>query len=197
MSDTDEARRLALDKALREACAEYNTPTSNTDNEPHHQREGVGQALVAVLDYLRPETEVGLLGPLLELQTALAEVDEGKNNDLLTPRKLEKSGRPRSGRPRDVVPNNRLVIAAAAVTLTMQLGHKKAEALRLVCRHLRADKVSTAALDNFRKKLNHKGAMGYDQYHGCLRGAREFVGDTPEATAEAAHRLLTMLDPPE
>lgn len=74
---------------LVEAAALYAKETPDLDVEPdatHWQREGAAKALVAILNFLKPHTNVSERKPLRALLGALDDANEGRPNPMLAPR---------------------------------------------------------------------------------------------------------------
>ena len=122
-----------LDKlliGLEKAANIFNRNTHDLDREPdakHWQREGAAEAVVAILDYLKPHSEGKIRKPLFEILGAIADADHGRPNPLTTPRKRSKSA-PR----KSIHESSRNALAAVTVSLMMDNGIKENQAVRKV-----------------------------------------------------------------
>ena len=140
----------SLCEELRKATNEYRKPCPDAyqleDLEvPHPQREATASALVAVLGFLRPRLpDAFMLTPLSDVLAALADVDEGRMHPLFEPR--TKLGGKRSYISDDADRD----LATAAVTLMIEGGMKKRDALRRVASNM---DMSQSQLDRWRKNI--------------------------------------------
>ena len=143
--------------AMATAADSYHAGTGE-DDDRGHEREGAALALAAVTDYL---TNIGfdrrLIAPLRATLAAIADIDEGTNNELFILRTSE-GGAPPLGHRRAAD----LGMASAIMTLLMMRGGTEHEAAVRVARVLNACGVNVAkrpgvreeaALINWRKKL--------------------------------------------
>jgi hypothetical protein len=159
---------------------------------PHQKREGVVQALCAVLDHLKPRlNQYSLLRPLQELLGALVDIDDGKTNPLLARREGTAPGRKQGGL---IERSMRLANASAAVTLMIEGGANLDRAAAQVANRLGMPDVGAKKLKGWRKELLYRRKRD-DARHLYLRilsHAEKHMADGG-TRADAIERVLVSL----
>ena len=188
MEDPLQKLRIELIEANRlflERCPD-DEELRNIPFPDHPQRKAILKQLNAIIPVIQSQTPDVLCLPLLELLTALVDLDFGKQAEFLKPRKL-----PGGGHRRGLMDETRYALAAATIEFLERSGVNKADATKMAAKALDDDAKSLSRWIRNIKERPLK--IQITRLDFTLNGFREIVKSPQGGTYQEACKQIGMV----